>query len=59
MSINMQVKVKTGAIIEVNTAEKKVEKEERKSFIFEMGKDMKDELETLKEVLERNTYGGR
>ena len=55
----MQVKVKTGAIIEVNTAEKKVEKEERKSFIFEMGKDMKDELETLKEVLERNTYGGR
>ena len=25
----------------------------------EMGKDMKDELETLKEVLERNTYGGR
>ena len=58
MSVNVQVKLKTGEVIERNTVEKNVEND-RKNFTFEIGKDMKGELEALKEVLYRNTYGGK
>ena len=57
MSVNVKVKMKTGEVIEMNAAEKKDEKAEQRTFIFEAGKDMKDELDALKEALERNTYG--
>ena len=59
MSVNVQVKLKTGEVIEIDTAEKKVEKDGRRTFTFERGKDAEEELEALKEVLERNTYGGK
>lgn len=59
MDIEMKLKKKTGASIEITAVEKEVEDKQKRSFTFKLGEDNSSELEALREVLERNTYGGK
>ena len=59
MEIKTKVQKKTGEQIEVSTADKVAADKQKNTFTFKPGADNACELEALREVLERNSYGGK